>query len=71
MAPEPFNGSRALPLRTPLPLIRCTPPPNNFQRAMRNGLRAAGAAAFTGGAVSLAAAGSRPLGGVKYVNLSS
>jgi hypothetical protein len=37
-----------------------------FQRAVRSGLRAAGAAAFTGGAVTLAGSASRPLS-LKYV----
>ncbi|KAL4534072.1 hypothetical protein Ndes2437B_g03375 [Nannochloris sp. 'desiccata'] len=62
MAPDPFNSSRALSLRTPPLPVRCNTLPNRFQRAVRNGLRAAGAAAFTGGAVTLAGAGSRPLG---------
>lgn len=66
MAPDPFNSSRALSLRTPPLPVRCNTLPNRFQRAVRNGLRAAGAAAFTGGAVTLAGAGSRPLG-LKYV----
>lgn len=65
MIPGPSSWS--LGLRAPGPL-RSGARPSAFHQSLRNGLRAAGAAAFTGGAAGcgLAIAGSRPLGSIRW-----